>query len=246
MSLIHTTLLRCSMATSAGEAEKCSRCKRAGHSAKECTVLPFLKPVESRTCARCKAVGHLAKDCKVPSWKLDADDASSVVSTAASTKDGKNAGGGSVSCFLCFKTGHLRKDCPFAKVRVKPCTHCGGTDHGTAQCKDMICFECKKKGHLTAACPQRAERLAREQRAYEERKARRQAWLEWQQRKEDEKSKEMPKQPRVPAAAKREESPPTPEVRPVPEWGSCDLFPPLGGAAANVGDKQERMLNTMD
>jgi len=183
------------------------------------------------TCFRCKAPGHLARDCKVPASKLvDADDdARSVVSTAASTIDGRPRNG---VCFLCGKEGHLRADCPLSKIRATPCTHCGGTDHGTAECKKMVCFECQKTGHKLADCPQRAERLAKEQRAYEERQARRQAWLERQrQKKEDDDARAKVAKPAQAVANLREESPPTPEVRPAPELKSRDLFPPLGGAA---------------
>lgn len=216
---------------------KCSRCHREGHSAQNCKVLPFFKATQKPitaaplTCFRCKAPGHLARDCKVPASKLAEpadEDARSVVSTAASTIDGRNSG----VCFLCGKAGHVRADCPFSKIRANPCTHCGGTDHGTAECKKMVCFECKKTGHKSGDCPQRAARLEKEHRAYEERQARRQAWLERQrQKKEDDDARSKVAKPAQAAPNLREESPPTPEVRPAPELKSQDLFPPLGGAA---------------
>lgn len=56
----------------------CSRCKRAGHVAVECSQ-PFF-----RTCAYCKEMGHAVKPCpKLFAKKAALDDSSSTVSTSS-------------------------------------------------------------------------------------------------------------------------------------------------------------------
>ena len=117
-------------------------------------------------CRYCRKLGHKFRDCPDKSIKCN---------LCQQEHDPLKCALQEV-CFLCWKRGHMRMDCPFGRPPRKECLKCNTKDHHTTmdctsvwrdyvtqkepfESFDVYCYYCGDSGHFGDFCNQRKQNI---------------------------------------------------------------------------------------